>query len=68
MAPLGGMIGRERKLQCARSVVELQHYFAARIEERRESPRDDLLNAPKSRTTECIDLLFYTRRSRFVGG
>ncbi len=43
VAPLGGMIGRERKLECARSVVELQNYFAARIEERRKFPRDDLL-------------------------
>jgi len=43
VAPLGGMIGYERQLECARSIVEFQHYFAARLEERRSAPRDDLL-------------------------
>jgi len=37
------MIARERQLECARSVVEFQHYFAARLDERRTSPRDDIL-------------------------
>jgi len=35
VAPLGGMISYERRLECARSIVEFQHYFAARLEERR---------------------------------
>lgn len=43
VAPLGGMISHERELECARSTVEFQHYFAAKLEERRTHPRDDLL-------------------------
>ncbi|HKM99549.1 MAG TPA: cytochrome P450 [Candidatus Binataceae bacterium] len=43
VAPLGGMISHERQIECAHSVVEFQHYFAARLEERRGAPRDDLL-------------------------
>ncbi len=33
----------ERQIECARSIVEFQHYFAAKIEERRRDPRDDML-------------------------
>ena len=43
VAPLGGMILAERQIECTRSIVEFQHYFAARLEERRSAPRDDLL-------------------------
>ena len=43
VAPLGGMISYERQVECARSFVEFQHYFAARIEERRTAPHDDLI-------------------------
>ncbi len=43
VAPLGGMISYERQIECARSIVEFQHYFAARLDERRAAPRDDLL-------------------------
>ncbi|MGO9605336.1 MAG: cytochrome P450 [Candidatus Binataceae bacterium] len=43
VAPLGGMISHEQQIECAHSVVEFQHYFAARLEERRAVPRDDLL-------------------------
>src|SRR5215469_5489523 len=43
VAPLGGMISYERQIECARSLVEFQHYFAARLEERRAEPRDDML-------------------------
>ena len=43
VAPLSGFLTRERQLECARSVVEFQHYFAARLEERRTDPRDDIL-------------------------
>jgi len=43
VAPLGGMISYPRQIECARSLVEFQHYFAARLEERRLGPRDDLL-------------------------
>lgn len=43
VAPLGGMISYERQVECTRSIVEFQHYFAARLEERRADPRDDIL-------------------------
>jgi cytochrome P450 len=43
VAPLGQMISPERELECARSVVESQHYFAARLEERKAKPREDVL-------------------------
>jgi len=43
VAPLGGMITHQRQLDCARSIVEFQHYFAERLEERRSAPRDDIL-------------------------
>ena len=39
------MITRERELECARLVVEMQHYFAELLEERRRDPQDDLLTA-----------------------
>src|SRR4029079_5291913 len=41
--PFSMMITREREIECARLVVEMQHYFAALVEERRREPRDDLL-------------------------
>jgi cytochrome P450 len=41
--PFSMMVSHERELECARLVVEMQHYFAALLEDRRRSPRDDLL-------------------------
>jgi cytochrome P450 len=41
--PFSMMISPERELECARLVVEMQHYFAERIEERRRRPQTDLL-------------------------
>jgi cytochrome P450 len=41
--PFSMMISREREIECARLVVEMQHYFAKRIESRRREPQDDLL-------------------------
>lgn len=38
-----GPLPLERQAECARSEVEFQHYFAARLEERRHNPREDLL-------------------------
>jgi cytochrome P450 len=35
----------ERQLACAHSSVAFQHYLAARIQARRDAPRDDLLTA-----------------------
>jgi cytochrome P450 len=43
--PVGLMITPEREIECARQVVEFQRYFAAKIEERRADPRDDILTA-----------------------
>ena len=44
VAPLGGMISPEEQRECARLVAELQRYLAARADERRAAPRDDLLS------------------------
>jgi cytochrome P450 len=33
----------ERQVECARAIVEFQHYFEERLEERRREPRDDML-------------------------
>ena len=42
VAPLGGMISHQRQLECARSQIEFQRYFEARLEERKSASRDDL--------------------------
>ena len=39
------MVSPEREIECARLVVEMQHYFVGLLEERRTQPRDDLLTA-----------------------
>ena len=44
IASLGRMKGRDALLRAARSQVEMQQYFAAAIEERRASPRDDVIS------------------------
>ncbi len=41
---LGGMLTRDQELECAHKIVALQHYMKARLDERREQPRDDLLS------------------------
>jgi cytochrome P450 len=41
---LGGMVPKERELQCAREVVEFQHAIKAQMDLRRASPTDDLLS------------------------
>lgn len=41
---LGGMLTRDQELVCAHKVVAFQHYMKARLDERRECPRDDLLS------------------------
>ena len=40
-----GALPRERGLECARGIVEMQLYFADLIEARRQEPREDLLTA-----------------------
>ncbi|HMO73852.1 MAG TPA: cytochrome P450 [Sphingopyxis sp.] len=41
---LGRMIPKERELECAREVVEFQHYVKAKIDERRAARTEDLLS------------------------
>ncbi len=41
--PFAMMATPEREVECARLVVEMQHYFKDRIEQRRQRPTDDLL-------------------------
>lgn len=41
---LGGMISKERELECAAEVVEFQHAMKAKIDARRVQPCDDLLS------------------------
>jgi cytochrome P450 len=43
--PFSMMISREREIECARLVVEMQHYFAEMIEDRRRDTQDDLITA-----------------------
>jgi cytochrome P450/nitrite reductase/ring-hydroxylating ferredoxin subunit len=38
-----GPLPLDRQIECARSEVEFQHYFAARLEERRRRPQPDFL-------------------------
>jgi len=41
---VSGYLPRERSLECARGLVEMQHYFAGLIEARRGNPGDDLIS------------------------
>lgn len=41
---LGGMISKEREMECAREVVEYQKHFKTLIDQRRAAPVDDLLS------------------------
>lgn len=42
--PFSMMVSKERRIECARLVVEMQAYFAEMVEERRKKPRDDLIS------------------------
>jgi cytochrome P450 len=44
VAPRSGLLSLEQRRRCARSLVEMQHYMAARAQERRSDPRDDLMS------------------------
>ncbi len=44
VAQLSGMASREESLAAARTIVDFQKYFAARLEERRENPQDDIIS------------------------
>ncbi|MXW74103.1 MAG: cytochrome P450 [Gammaproteobacteria bacterium] len=41
---LGIMLSPERKLECTRLIIEYQHYFVERIEEKKSRPEDDILS------------------------
>ena len=42
--PFSKMATRERRIECARLVVEMQTYFADMVAERAQNPRDDLIS------------------------
>lgn len=42
--PFSMMATKERRIECARLVVEMQAYFADMVAERRKTPRDDLIS------------------------
>ena len=44
VAQLSGVASLAGQVEAARLIVEFQHYFAARIEERRREPRDDIIS------------------------
>ncbi len=44
LAPGGGFIDAEQALASAKLVVEAQHFFASVIEDRRNSPQDDIIS------------------------
>jgi len=41
---LGRMIPKDRELECAREIVEFQHFVKAKIDDRRANPTEDLLS------------------------
>ncbi|MDA0339293.1 MAG: cytochrome P450 [Proteobacteria bacterium] len=44
MDSFGMMMSPERELEVADQIIEMQHYWAAALEERRVNPRDDMLS------------------------
>ncbi|MDA0977455.1 MAG: cytochrome P450, partial [Proteobacteria bacterium] len=44
LAPGGGFVNEDEAVECAKLVVEAQHFFAEVIEARRESPEDDIIS------------------------
>lgn len=44
VAQLGGLASSEEQIEAARLIVEYQHYFAARLEEARADPREDIIS------------------------
>ena len=44
VAQLSGMADKEAQLNSARMIVQFQHYFAERLEERRTNPQDDIIS------------------------
>ena len=44
VAQLSGLASKEQQLESARLIVDFQHYFAERLEERRKAPQDDIIS------------------------
>jgi cytochrome P450 len=44
VAQLSGVASLAGQIEAARLIVEFQHYFAARLEERRKEPHDDIIS------------------------
>jgi len=44
VAQLSGVASLAGQVEAARRIVEFQHYFAARLEERRKDPHDDIIS------------------------
>jgi len=44
VAQLGQMADLEGQVEAAKLIVEFQHYFAAKVEERRKEPQEDILS------------------------
>lgn len=43
VAPLGGNLSKERMVECSKSILEFNRYFAEQLADRRSNPRDDVL-------------------------
>ncbi len=41
---LGGVLDKEREIECAKQVVECQHVLKEKMDESRDDPRDDILS------------------------
>jgi cytochrome P450 len=44
LAQLSGVASADAQVEAAKLILEFQHYFAERLEERRKEPRDDILS------------------------
>ena len=44
VAQLGGLASGEEAVEAARRIVEYQHYFAEKLEEARQAPREDIIS------------------------
>jgi len=44
VAQLSGMADKAQQMESARLIVDFQHYFAERLEERRANPQDDIIS------------------------
>jgi cytochrome P450 len=52
VARLSAELPLDRQIACARSLVEFQHYFSERLDERERQPRDDMLTDLLNARTE----------------